>query len=150
MRIGIAQHPAAAVEIHHDRQRALGIFRADDPQLDAAGRAGLDRSVFFLGSELLHVALLRAGQDVAGVSRRQRVDRLAAGKRIDELLRGRFEYRIGSGAKGGGCQECCCGNYGLDGRHCLVLSGSGFVRNTIYIAHDYLSHNTKSAHSCHA
>lgn len=141
MRIRIAQHPAAAMEIENDRQCALGMFRADDAQLDAACRTSLDDPVLFLGGKFLHIALLRASQDIAGIGRRQRVDRLAAGKPVDEFLRCRLEYRIGKRANGGGCEQCCCGNYGLDGRHCLVLSVSVFVVNKLYIAHDCLWHN---------
>ena len=104
MRVHIAQHPAAAVEIHDHRERAGAALGPDDANGDVAFRASGDRAVFDLRREFQDVTPLGGTQDAAGVFDRQLVDLRAAlgGKLIQECLRVWFH----DGVSGRRCLRC--------------------------------------------
>jgi hypothetical protein len=95
--VGVAEHPAGAVDVDDDRQAALGAGRLHDPCPDAARGAARDGDPFFLDSRLV---------DFAGL---HLIDGLAAldGADVEEVrrVRGRIAKRL-SGLEdetSGGC-----------------------------------------------
>ena len=54
--VGVAEHPAGAVDVEDHRQRAGGAGRFDDAHPHRAGRAALDADPFLVDRRLLYVA----------------------------------------------------------------------------------------------
>jgi hypothetical protein len=100
----VAKDPAAAMEVHHDRQRAARALRPDDANPHRSGGADGKGRVLDGGRQLGDRLGLSAGQDVTGGIRAQGVDRRAAagGQRVDELLGRRLQTRSGRRRAGAG------------------------------------------------
>ena len=92
----VAEHPTAAVEIHHRGERAGAAFRSHDANRDLTLWATRDEAVFAIGREFLNFARLRVGKHATGVFDRQLVDlRTTFGSQpIQEGLRVRFHDGI--------------------------------------------------------
>ena len=106
MRLLVAEHPAAAVNVHDDRQ---GAGRAGRPHhADVGPPVRADHQHLVLAGDLRQGdghRLLRAREDGASGVGRERVDGRRAGEAVDENPGRRIEV-LGGERRGGHCGGC--------------------------------------------
>ena len=98
----VAEDPAAAMEVHHDRQGAARALRPDEANPHRSGGADRKGRILDGGRQLGDRLGLSAGQDVTGGIRAQCVDRRSASgrQRVHELLRSGLQDGCGGGLRG--------------------------------------------------
>ena len=91
VRVGVAEHPAAAVHVEDHRQRPLGVGRPDDPHAHVADLGG-DGDPALLDRQLVDRRGLDVVEHLAGLGRGELVQERRLGGRLDERLRRRLEH----------------------------------------------------------
>ena len=99
VRVGVAEHPAAAVHVEDRGQRARGIGRPDDADAHVAHLGG-DGDPALVDRQLLDRLGLDVVQYLARLVRRELVDERRRRGRVDELLRCRLEHDRSGGGDG--------------------------------------------------
>ena len=97
MGVRVAENPAGAVNVEHDRQRTGGALGAHDADGDVAVRAARDRVVGDVDLGLVDVAGLDLVDDLAALDSAEveQVGRVGGG--VSERLGGRLEHDRGRG-----------------------------------------------------
>ncbi len=103
--VSVAEHPARAVDVDDDRQRAGRVARAQDADRHLAGRAAGHRRVADVDVGLGDVAGLHLVDGLATLLRAEVEQEGRVGGRVCELLGGRFEHWL---AGHGWCQGRSC------------------------------------------
>ena len=91
VRVGVAEHPAAAVHVEDHRQRPGGVRGPDDPHAHVADVGGHGDPAVVDG-QLVDRRGLHVVEHGARLGRAQLVQERRLGGRLDERLRGRLEH----------------------------------------------------------
>jgi hypothetical protein len=100
VRVGVAEHPAAAVHVEDHGQHPDVMRRADDLHADIAD-VGRNRDPVGIDGELVDGRGLHVVEHLASLGRSELVQERRLGGRLDELLRGLLEH-----------DGCACGRNG--------------------------------------
>ena len=91
VRVGVAEHPAAAVHVEDHRQRPDGVGGPDDPHAHVADVGGHGHPAIIHG-QLVDRRGLQFVEHGARLGRAQFVQERRLGGRLDDRLRGRLEH----------------------------------------------------------